>query len=162
MATVQCTQWSRGSVTTRSYWQEAATSPRIFGYIPQDTSTTIYVLYSVPTDGYDCSSTNCIVKKGVYRVFERKTQTTASGADVCVSYSFTKQSVFADRLVSYNVQSPIYGWVDKQYVTTVKYYRFRNGQIIKDTNVIVKWSDNPNDYALIGQGFVATGNKKVK
>ncbi len=179
VATIQCTQWSGSSVTTRTYWQESSSSPRVFGYIPQDTSTTIYVLTSVPTDGYDCSSTSCVVKKGVYRVFERKTQTTSSGSNVCVSYSFSKQSVYGDKLVSYNVQTPIYGWVDKQYPVVKKYYRFRdgyedkryvavryyrykNGQVIRDTNVVTRWSTSPNDQALINQGFQATGNKKVK
>ncbi len=161
-AEISCNKWSGSQVTTRTYWQEASNSPRMLGYIPRDTSSTIYVLISVPTDGYDCDSTSCVVKKGVYKVFERRTETTTSGQNVCVSYDFKKQDLYADKVVSYNVQTPIYGYVDKEYKTTVKYYRFRQGQVHREEHVIIRWSENPYDYSLINQGFKPTGRERQK
>lgn len=155
----ECTAYSTPSatVTTVTSWVTTQEDVLISG-VPQDTDSKIYILTSVPTDGYNCNG-DCNVIKGYYDVIEKKVTTTTTGTTggVCIAYKVVP--VYGTAHVSYTqtdvVKAP------RLVTRDVTYYRTKS-LITVAGSTDKQWRTTKTDQTLLNSGYTLTGQSRKK
>lgn len=163
--TKTCTAYSQGTTTTTTVVDWVLTEENKFLTIGSvvNTADKIYILKSVPQDGYDCDD-SCSIMKGYYDVYTKKTtvSTTGTPAGVCTNYTISVTPVYGTVQLVYEKRQD---YKDPFLVTKdvqVTYYRYRNQLSSTTTQTTEQWSESKTDQALINAGFTYTGTSKIK
>lgn len=132
-------------------------------YTPKDTDTTKYVYIEGSSGDFTCSSNCTSINAASYKVYTRTKLPVTTGTVTCTNWSTKKTDLYIIMetyvgSITKSKTEPVYGIVKEPVYT--KYYSYRT-RTFKEGITIYKWSYQ-GDKTLLNNGYIYTGNKKVK